>query len=72
MSDSINRPWPEIVEEWAEELTETPRTIRERMEETVDAYFGSIIMPIVKESLLDKLEQDVKDWLFDYSKTIKE
>jgi len=42
------------------------RTLRERLEETVESYFGAIVMRVVREALLDKIEQDVKDWLLDY------
>ena len=65
-----NKPWSDIIEEWSEDIVDSQKPLRERLEVTVDAFFGNIIMSAVKVSLLDKLEQDVKDWLFDNSKNI--
>lgn len=48
------------------------KPLRGRLEGTIDSFFGSIIMPVVRDSLLDKLEQDVSEWLIEAAKTIKE
>ena len=47
------------------------KTLHERLEETVDSFFGAIIMPVVKKSLVDKLEQDVSEWLIEAAEHIR-
>lgn len=66
----VNRPWSEIVDELAEEIEDRKMTLYERMEKTVDGFLGSIVMPVVRDSLVEQLENDVKNWLFDNSKNL--
>lgn len=44
-----------------------PKTLRKRFEETLGDYYGGTF----KEQMLDRLEQDVKDWLLDNANNIK-
>lgn len=47
------------------ETVEKPegQTLRNRMAKSVHSTFGSIVSPETRDALLDRLEQDVKDWL---------
>ena len=42
---------------------EEPQTLHQSMEETVDSFLGAILAPEVKDALVDKLEDDVIQWL---------
>ena len=44
--------------------------LRERLEKTVDGFFGNLMMQVVKDALLDTLEKDVSEWLIEAAKMI--
>lgn len=49
---------------------DNPKPLYSRMEETVESFFGNVIMLSVREAFLKRLEEDVKDWLLDTAKEL--
>lgn len=47
------------------QISEKTPTLRERLERTVDSFLGAMIMPVVREALVDQLEKDAKESMMD-------